>query len=295
VFFRSLSKGWTVLLLVAAVAGGCEQRPKPFAPENKAAILESTFQASPRVGLLVDAVDGLNSDTEALRFRTMLAEALQGHDFTASAQSAHHRSARLTGYLIWAAVSPNATRVAGHWRVESADGEELLVTDHITDIPLPLARAQDGSALPQIAADAATTIDLGLNRQENETNRRLALAPVSIGTIDGLPEHDSRSLNRALVQALSSAGIPVTAIPPDNGFVLLGEIRLQPRGPGSERMDVVWQLIRPNGEEVGRIDQANILPSKRILYEWSSISSDIAAGVVSGIVDLQRQVAGKSP
>lgn len=280
-------------MAVAMALAACEQRSRPFAPENKAAILQSTFQASPRVGLLVSTIDGLSSDAQALHFRRLLAETLQSHDFTASADSAHDGSARLTGHLIWAAISKDATRIAGHWRVTSADGEELLITDHITDIPLPIERARDGSALPQIAADAATTIDLGLNRQENEGDRRLALSPVSVGTIEGLPQHDRRSLNRALVQALSSAGIPVTAIPPDNGFVLLGDLNIGPTGPGSQRIDLVWRLMRPNGEEVGRIDQANVLPAQRILYEWNSISSDIATGVVGGIVDLQRQVAAK--
>lgn len=281
------------LLAMAALAlllYGCEAGSRPFAPESKATLLKSNLQASPRVGLYVDDIDGLDSEAETLRFRNILAEALQRHDFTASPQFAHNGAPRLTGQLVWAASGDDVTRVAGVWRITAADGSELLDTSHISDIPLPLSRARDGSALPQIAADVATAIDLGLNQRESDGVRRLAVAPVSVGTINGLPKHDRRALNRALVRALSAAGIPVTAIPADNGYVLLGSMDLQPRARDSYRLDIVWQLIRPDGQEIGRIDQSNVLPAQRILHQWSGISADIADGVVSGVVDLQQQV-----
>jgi len=47
-----------------------------------------------------------------------------------------------------------------------------------------------------------------------------------------------------------------------------------------------WSMSWSDGREVGRVDQANVVPAELLAGGWGPIAAEAAAGAADGIVDL---------
>jgi hypothetical protein len=91
--------------------------------------------------------------------------------------------------------------------------------------------------------------------------------------------------------ALTDAGVPLSDEPPDDGFILLGSMRLSPDG-AEQRIEMVWHLIRPDGRELGTISQANTVPKGQLAGNWRNLARAIARAGAPGVRDLLRRDPG---
>ena len=75
----------------------------------------------------------------------------------------------------------------------------------------------------------------------------------------------------------------------NNGFeslVLSATVRKISIGHSKKEITIIWTLISPDKEEIGRIKQSNLIDKIKISNNWGEISNQISLGAVDGILDL---------
>ena len=84
--------------------------------------------------------------------------------------------------------------------------------------------------------------------------------------------------------------MPSPADEDTDSLLLIGSIHLGAvLGPRRD-IEIVWQLIRPDGSELGRITQRNQVHDGELEGAWGSLARAIAQAASNGIVDLLRQL-----
>ena len=272
-----------VAIGLLALLGQCQPVPRPFAPDHKGDF--SAIQIGPRAGMIVSPITGAVDEAVGTKLAAAMARALRQREITASTNPGHRGSHRLQGV---AALGPvGLLRLT--WRLRTpADVETLTV---IQDEVVAPAALQQGKValLDWLAGNAADAIDGRLRRQERGEGRRIALAPVTLGPLDGVPGRGSGQLARAMRAALARAGVPLSAEPLDDGLILLGSMHV---APGGGRIEMVWHLIRPDGQELGQVSQANTVPAVELSGDWRELAQAIAQAGAPGVLALLRPNPG---
>jgi hypothetical protein len=117
------------------------------------------------------------------------------------------------------------------------------------------------------------------------------LPPVALGAIEGFGESRDRILSGALKRQLTRIGVKVE---PSAEMTVLAEIAKEVYGD-SIRLQIVWRLVGPNGQELGNIKQANPVPAELIEKQFPALAVAIAEGGADGLVALLAQLQhGKS-
>ena len=122
---------------------------------------------------------------------------------------------------------------------------------------------------------------------------------LTIVAIDGAPGGGGRALSSALEYHLKQAGFTVSDAIEDRGALILGRVSLTPsKAPGAslsrETLAFNWTVMRPNGSELGTIEQANDIPKGMLDQPWGDLAFIIAEGAAEGIVDLLLKTAGRA-
>lgn len=177
------------------------------------------------------------------------------------------------------------------WRLSRSDHTEALAITQMEDISPGAWQRGDNALLERLAGKGAAALDRRLRRLERGRGRRDALASVTLGPLDGVPDQGGRELALAMRAALADAGVPLSDDPVDDGFILLGSMHLSPDGAG-QRIEMVWHLIRPDGKEFGTISQANTVPAAQLAGNWRSLARAIARAGAPGVRDLLRRDPG---
>ena len=277
-------------VVLPVLLGQCQPVPKPFAAAHKGVF--STIQIGPRAGTVVIPIAGAAGQDVGNKLAAAMARALRQREMTATTSRGHRGSHRLRGE---AALGPDGL-LRLTWRLQSAAGvESLSVTQEEVVAPEAWQRG-DEALLDRLAANGADAIDQRLRRLERDQGRRIALAPVAMGPMDGVPEQGSGLLVGAMRAALAAAGVPLTGEPSDDGFVLLGSMHMAPRtdagSAGRRRIEIVWHLIRPDGQEFGQVSQANDVPVSQLSGDWKGLARAIAQAGAPGVLDLLRRDTG---
>jgi hypothetical protein len=192
--------------------------------------------------------------------------------------------------------------VAIEWRLADADGR--LVARPRTEAEVP--RAAWGQPGPQpyamlgeraVAAIAAAVQDptaVAVAQPEPQAERRLVLWPVA-----GAPGNGGALLSRAMNDALRGAKVPLTDRVDDQALVVAGSVHVAPPESGRQRVEIVWTVLDPNGQEIAKLAQSNAVEAGSLDRDWSGIAPLIAEAAVPGIVSMLRQLPpraeGQSP
>jgi len=216
-----------------------------------------------------------------------MAAALRQREITAATAHGHRRSHHLRGEAAW--LSTQQLRLT--WRLFGPDGTQALTFDQDTATPPAAWQNGDPALLARLANVAADTVDRRLRGQERGQGRRIALASVTMGPVDGVPGPGGRQLAAAMHAALRAAGVPMSDDAKDDGFILLGSMHVSPDGAG-QRIEMVWHLIRPDGREFGKVSQANTVPKGQLGGDWHHLARAIARAGAPGVRDLLRRDPG---
>jgi hypothetical protein len=268
-----------------ALLSQCQPVPKPFAAAQKGDF--SAIQIGPRAGVLVLPIKGTAELEAGSRLAHAMAKALRLHEITASTGKSHRRSHLLRGSID---MTPDG-QLRLIWRLYNAAGEETMTVVQEETVR-PIDWQQPNSALlARLADNGAAAIDRRLRREERGQGRRISLAPVALGPMDGVPGQGGRYLASAMQTALADAGVPLSEQPVDDGFVLLGSMRVTPSDGGTQyrEIQIVWHLIRADGREFGKVSQANRVPAAQLKGDWRYLAKAIAQAGALGVLDLLRR------
>jgi hypothetical protein len=157
------------------------------------------------------------------------------------------------------------------------------------DMEAPLTKrmaAPAAAPLPSRMAAPTTSDEIEATLPPIET-----LPPVALGAIEGFGESRDRILSGALKRQLTRIGVKVE---PSAEMTVLAEIAKEVYGD-SIRLQIVWRLVGPNGQELGNIKQANPVPAELIEKQFPALAVAIAEGGADGLVALLAQLQhGKS-
>jgi hypothetical protein len=262
----------TILFLVA-----CQPLPHPFAdeaPPPRAAILSPRDSAGIHVGP-VAGVPAASSDA----LSEALALALRQAEIPASTAGANKASYRLSGTARRAHLTDGRDGIAVEWELRTADGRSL--GQAATAVP---ATAWSEPAAQTLAAEAAPAIARLI---QEEPPAEAAEPRLAIRAVNGAPGDGDRALARAIDGALRRVHVPIVEKPVDQAsFVLAGTVAVSPPQGGKQQVSVRWALLRPDGKEIGKIDQQNAVPAGSLDHAWGGIAYAVAEAAAPGVAAL---------
>ncbi len=266
-----------LLLLITA----CQPLPHPFA-EDVPAPRSPALSPRDSAGIVVEPIAGAPGPVAEA-----LAAALRDAEIPAStAGTGNKGSFRL---LARAHVKPGAggrDSIALDWQLRGADGAILGHGSAATEAPDEAWRRGDAAVAHEIAGETAPAI---ARLVQDEPPRPAALAEplLAVGAVTGAPGDGGRALTRAMDYALRQAHVALAEKAEDKeSFVLTGKVELSPAAAGQQQVKVSWALLRPDGGEIGHIDQQNAVPAGSLDGPWGDIAFAVASAAAPGVAAL---------
>lgn len=280
-----------LLLLLAA----CEKLPRPFQPTDKmgnpllAPVEGQTLEVLPLQGEAPELPDG-----GALQIASALVEA--GLPATFGQRTATSRL-----LLGTAEVEPGALgeHLRLRWEVYGPGGSLLNVYLQEADLPPGTWLQGDAAALATIGRAAAPLLAPAAQGPEEVAARPDSVAKdgqrpmVVVYGLWGAPGDGGQSVPRALASIMTQRGFLVVDDLTAGGFAIDGEMQVQNAADGQQQVSLVWRVLSgEEGEFLGQVEQANVIPAGSLDGPWGDIAAVVAAAAADGLVSLMSE-AGK--
>lgn len=287
----SLLGGLIVALLLVAACGPV---PKPFQPAQGAA--ESPLaRAGAASGIWIQPIDGASRPMSGLLTRAMI-EGFERYGYTARTGARGNARYRLKGRAEINTENPNLPYdVLIHWTLYDFDGQVLgAETEGVSgsrndwDLGAPGLIAEVGEKAPGIIARI-----IG-KEEDNLKPVRPKLAGLWVKPIENAPGDGNASLTWAIKGIIQGAGIVVTEEPRYAEYVLEASVILGDPKDGQQRIEIVWMVKTPDGREIGRATQKNLIGAGTLAGPWGEVAGLVAEAALEGI-ERVLQVAGASP
>lgn len=280
-----------VLVLLAPLLSACTGDPVS-AFQHDESFSNPLLDPGLRGGINVPPVEGLPltaTDTGA-DLAGAVAQAMRDAEIAASAAPPVNGRFALLGRF--EPESDAAGKIAVNWTLVDDNGEEVrhFVTERKGD--------PDGKWLKSMADATVAAINRYVMESEGLPPPPEEMPKLTIVAIDGAPGAGGRALASSLEYHLEQAGFTVSDEVQDHGALILGQVSLTPsKVPGAaasrDTLALSWTVLRPNGSEIGTIEQANDIPKGTLDGPWGDLAYIIAQGAAEGIVDLLRKTEGR--
>ncbi len=235
-----------------AVAG-CGNLPRPFVPESKTVSSAVTLLPVDGAGVVVGGA------LCPLSAKAVVA-ALRQRDVLATVGAGNQGSMRLI-------CQPNA-----NWLLTGSDNVELGIITY--DTP-------DGVAQRLLALIGRD----GLPRSDDQ-RRTFVIVPVV-----GAPGNGATALARAMALALKGRGLVLAQEPDDTTLLVMGSVVVTDRDPGVQNVEVIWELLSPDGARLGIVSQENTIDEGALDGPWGPIAPAIASAGAEGLIELMNQIS----
>ncbi|MEE8350885.1 MAG: hypothetical protein V3R37_01640, partial [Rhodospirillales bacterium] len=123
---------------------------------------------------------------------------------------------------------------------------------------------------------------------------RPKLAGLWVKPIENAPGDGNVSLTWAIKGIIKGAGIVVTEEPRYAEYILEASVILGAPKDGQQRIEIVWAVKMPDGREIGRATQKNLVNEGTFAGPWGEVAGLVAEAALEGIERVLR-VAGASP
>ncbi len=274
-----------LLALIAA----CQPLAQPFQPEHKALTPSQLSALGPRSGIVVAAPAGANAAVAAL-LPQRVATALREREVPATARADPHQRFALLSDIKTRPGPADAVEVAVRWTLRDPQGAVLTSWDQAMSADGTAWRLADPMVIEAFAAVAALELAarIGSGEIESANDRQSGAVSLAIAPTFGAPGDGNQSLTQALAETLQIRGVEVAAIDQNVAFFVSGSVTVSAVADG-ERIDIVWWLLRSDGQEVGTVDQSNVLAPGALDGAWEDVAYAIAEGAADGILALLKR------
>jgi len=276
------------LLWVAA----CQPLPRPFQPDEKAALDFANFGIADKLVVFVDGIDEVPPDADRA-ISSALAESLRDRGVVASTATANRGSF----LLICDARSNRSGAITLAWRLIDADGLVIGLVDQYTTAHKRDWLSADPGMVQAIVAEAAPRIAAIVIDHDPSMVARATpglLRPVHVAPVRGAPGDGDKSVTKALRNALKRSGVTVTDRPQELGVSVFGEISRTPRDEADE-IAVRWRVVTMDGAELGSISQGNFVPTGALDGPWGNIALAVAQGGAEGVIQILSEIGAPAP
>ncbi len=118
---------------------------------------------------------------------------------------------------------------------------------------------------------------------------------VRVATVTGAPGDGNRALTAGMRRALGESEIVLVDAPDGNALTVIGSVEISAPAEGKQRIVIRWVLKGPGGEQLGDLEQANIIKAGALNGEWGGVAHVIALAASEGILELIRRAGGAAP
>ena len=229
------------------------------------------------VGVEVGRIEGAPPELEN-RLRQDLEGALQRRGLPASRQGGNLLSFRLTGRVELAAMPGGYEPTGLAWKLRAWDGRLAMRFER---------RVEGGraEALPALLEELADSVARQIRTDRPDESMPVRLK-ISIAPISGAATEATAPLLRALEAGLANGGMDVVPPAAPSHLHVFGSAEVGPVHAGLRELRLGWSVVWSDGREVGRVDQANVVPAEWLAGAWTSIAAAASEGAASGISDL---------
>lgn len=261
------------LAFAASLAlGACGALPRPFAPDTRSPAVTDPLRPVDASGVLVVAPSGEAGPAVA----RAVAKALRDRDVPASTTGGNRGSLRLVG-----ALSGDGDGRVLSWALSDAAGKSLGGFRQRA-VGGALATSERRGQL----ADAAAGNVLALLAGETTAARAPHGPALTVAAVSGAPGDGDMALHIAMSRALARAGAPPVRELGENTLVVLGSVTVSDAGAGNQRVEVLWEVLEPDGRRLGAITQRNTVPEGALDGRWGPLAATVAAGGAQGVIEL---------
>jgi hypothetical protein len=281
----------TILFLAACQSSGAQAPPMDAGKSNGPALTPPDS-----AGILILPVTGVLPPNAAANTATAMEAALQKADVPASTTASNKGSYHLAGNATGFTAGDGTVAVIVTWNLYDAEGKKLGSAEGNAAGSADAWR-QGGGDLAQALADQAAPrisalVESGVPLPKGNLNPVIALKPVT-----GAPGDGDASLARAMGAALQRANIALAdeqaSAKPD--FTLAGTVEVSPPAGSNQQVKVSWALLRPDGSEVGRVNQDNAVPAGSLDGAWGDTAYAVTAAAAPGVRRLIEEGRSAAP
>jgi hypothetical protein len=281
VAYRFLSAAkFSLATIVIVFVAGCQPLPQPFAHPQET--INPTVIPSPDfAGVTILPIPDL-PEQMAHDLSMAMAKELLAHEIIAGLNSSNQRSKFLQGGIIQIPIDNGRTKVTAIWDLTDNTGE-ILATQETTQM-LSSKGWKSGSQAtlyPLVKGPAAAIAGLvkGQDSQSSLTN-------LHVRPLDGEPTAARAPLQHEMEKALKRRNFRIVNDLETAGLVIAGAIELGPETIEPRPIKIVWSILNPSGQEVGKLTQQNTLQRKMLEHGWKTLAPLIADSAAGGVSDL---------
>jgi hypothetical protein len=281
-----------VLLLLALAA--CGDLPEPFIGNPGAAGRQLAQPPTPRLAVPPPST-ALLPDAASRHFADAIAEGLQAQEVPAVADQV-----RANDWQLVASAELRGASVVPVFQVLNPKGEDKG-TAQGDPVPTELWAAAAPDMLNREASEAAPKIAALLNGIQAATMRAdpnslyNRVAKVEVAPVTGAPGDGNASLTKEIKQHLSALGPVVQDSADGADFIVQGNVRMVPIGGGQQRVEIVWSVRLPSGDERGKVVQLNDISTGSLDHYWADVAVVVASEAAGGINDVIARQSGREP
>lgn len=278
-FSKLVALAFAVLALAA-----CGSVPRPFARGSQTLLLDMPQS----LGVYVAPIVGL-PEPVGNALRAGVSDGLQRESIPATGEGGNRGSFRLFGE---GDVVAGTVRVT--WRLVDWTGQEVAMVAQST----PEAGHTGEQAYTALGRDAGLRLardvrrsglggEVGIVRQVGPE-----VCPIEV---EGIDEESGKALAGAVTAALRSRGVRVLGEAAPGCLRVNGTVRVTPERAGGDKVELAWRLGRADGQEVGTVNQANVLPPRALDRGWAPVAGAAADGAATGLGALLEQLDKSRP
>jgi hypothetical protein len=282
------------LLLPLLALAACGDLPEPFIGNPGAVGRQLAQPPTPRLAVPPPGT-ALLSDEASRHFADAIAEGLQAQEVPAVADQV-----RRNDWQLVTDAEQRGTTVVPVFRVLSPKGEDKGSAEG-EPVPTELWAAAAPEMLNQEASEAAPKIAALLNGIQAATMRAdpnslyNRVAKVEVVPVTGAPGDGNASLTKQIRQHLAALGPVVQDDANGADFIVQGNVRMVPIGGGQQRVEIVWSVRLPDGDERGKVVQLNVVPIGSLDHYWADVAIVVASEAAGGINDVIAKQSGRQP
>lgn len=290
---RSGTLGILAALTLAAALAACGPLPRPFQPPPAPAANPLVTEVATS-GVWIEPLDGTTLPL-AMLLTESVAAGFKLYGIQATTDKRSRTRYRLRGRAEINATDPNFPFVALiDWTLLDHAGR--VVGTVRQGVPGSRRDWEYGSprVVREVGENAPELIAHLIEKEEEDLKAvRPTLAGLWVSPVENAPGDGDRSLTRAIRAAIKGAGIPVAGERRYAEFVLAGRVGLGPPTDGLQRVEIVWAVTTPDGREIGRATQRNLVEAGTFDGTWGDVATIVADAALGGIEGVLR-AAGAS-
>jgi len=109
---------------------------------------------------------------------------------------------------------------------------------------------------------------------------------IVVPRVAGAPGDGPDSLAAGMKRALNRRNFAVIAKPVDGSLTVRGKVDLKPFNNGREVITITWAVLDGQNNQVGEIEQSNVIPAGALNGEWGPVAREITVAAAEGLLDL---------